>query len=426
MFTIIFCKAIFILLRFLHLGGGTALPGLYIEKKSPGTLKQLLKVVDKTILITGTNGKTTTQKILREILQENGNAIISNKSGANLIRGIASVLVQNFSIFKRRKFDLGIFEVEEASMPILCKYLSPDYIIVTNFFRDQLDAYGEITKTKEYVLNAIKKSPNTKIILNYDDPHTRNLALGLKNSVYYFGLDKEYSYTIEFEDFKGKTLNVKKNLIASNITIRDDLSSNFFTTGENIQKLKLDFKSPGIQNIYNALGALSIADIFKIDTRNIKPAFQKYIPAFGRGELIKIGERNIRLLLIKNPIGFSLTLRMLKEKINSTLLIIINDNIADGRDISWLYDAKVEILNQIKPNFIGLAGSRGKDMLVRLKYSGFDLNKCKTYNSIKDGLLDTMSKTKKDHTLYILPTYTALFEVRNVISSITKIKKFYE
>lgn len=427
MIIILICKILYKLVRLLNVGGGTALPGLLVEKYSLSTLTRLSRNINTIVFITGTNGKTTTQKISTSIIKSHDSSVISNKSGANLIRGIASVLIKNSSIFGKVVSDYAIFEVEEASMPQLVKYIKPKYIIVTNLFRDQLDAYGEINTTREYIIKAIKDSSSSIVIVNNDDPYVSSIPSEINNPVSKFGLNKKYKRYIEFEKNSCNSSNTKSDIVADNITIQSDLSSKFSISGLKPSKeLEVEFKSPGVQNIYNALASICLANLLNLPTSSIKKGFLNYQPAFGRGEIVKFNDKYIRILLIKNPIGFTLTLKMLEEKVNSNIMIIINDKIADGRDVSWLWDANVELVNNLEPKYVGISGTRAQDMYVRLKYANIDTNICYLENSIQEALHHSLARTKKGDTLYILPTYTAMLELRKHLSTLTKIANFWE
>lgn len=415
-------------LRLFKLGGGTSLPGLVIEKYFMHYLTRITSQYKKVALITGTNGKTTTQSFLRHILESSGLKVVSNLSGANLIRGIASVLISDCSIFGKVRSDIAVFEVEEATMPILLKLVRPHFIVVTNLFRDQLDAYGEVVKTRECILNAIKEARSAKVILNGDDINVRSISQEIRNKVILFQIKDKRIKEIFYERgyFKHEVRKGTQEIYAKSITVSNDLSTRFNIYGLKEVVRDVHFKSPGLQNVYNALAAVTVSsEIKSLKAEDLRLAFSRFSPAFGRGEIIKTNGKQIRLLLIKNPASFTANLNMLKHILNLKLLIIINDKIADGRDVSWLWDAKLELLEKANIAWITVSGTRANDMLLRLKYAQVQSMCVEIEPNIARALDISLSKLRDGETLFILPTYTAMLAVRKVIGSIVKIREFW-
>lgn len=412
--------------KFLNRGSGTALPGLIIEKYYPELFDYFSLQLNQTILITGTNGKTTTKSMLHEVLKEAEIQHLTNTSGSNLKRGLISTFIENSSLKGRLNSSVALLEVEEATLPKIIDSLKPSILIVTNLFRDQLDAYGEINKTRKYILEAIRKSPHTKLVLNADDGMVSSLAENTRNETYYFSLTNKYSKEFLFEN-KPNNLNTKPALKPSLIELHGDLTSQF-----EYNNTIFDVNVPGIFHVYNALAAMQAAILLGLQTEQIKQGLSNFKPAFGRGELLKVEKQSLpkalknfykqpfyfQLFLIKNPAGFTLTLNMLKTLRKAKLLIIINDNIADGRDVSWLWDAQVEKIQHILYTSVIVSGKRAEDMALRLKYAHKNIQKhpqITIKKDIQEAIVDIMQTVQKEETVYVLPTYTAMNEFRKIL-----------
>lgn len=435
---VLFSKLLTFLLRLTNRGGGTTLPGLLVEMYFPNVFSKLIRQIPKKIVITGTNGKTTTQTLLVSMLQEAGYKVASNISGANLSRGIISSLMNQANILGKLDYDYAVFEVEEGTFPKIATELDASIIVVTNLFRDQLDAYGEIDKTKEYILEAINKTKEAKVILNANDPRVLEIGKEIENKTLYFGLNKEDQRHFAYEGEQVAKVAMKRNVLtATNIRVNNDLSSSFDIKTEKIEIN--NFKSPGVYNVYNALAAIQIALTEKLTIEDIQSAFDKFEPAFGRGEEVKIERKLIKMLLIKNPAGFSITLQMLNKIEVKDLFILINDNIADGKDVSWLWDSKIELINDISPKNIVLSGTRAEDMLLRLKYAMDTRIRKVTYNHFKSGETNiyiepqiqkavnkALEVAEIGNYIYTLPTYTAMLELRKELGKRVKLKDFWK
>lgn len=419
--TIILTKILITILKFTGKGSGTALPGLLIEKYSPSTFQQLITQIPNIIVITGTNGKTTTQTILKSIFDETKKNVITNISGSNMSRGILSELINQTNFFGKLNFEFGIFEVEEATLPRIIDKLNPKIIAVTNLYRDQLDAYGEIDITRKYIRKAIEKSSNAKVILNADDPMVSTLTENLNNETYYFSLPEEYRKNIPYEGQFIINNNQDPNTYkANNLKTKSDLSTNFTVENADIQLPIINLASPGSYHVYNALCAIIIADILKFKPKAIENGVNNFKPAFGRGEIIttKKNKNQIkyRLMLIKNPAGFSLNLKLLENAENLKLVILINDNIADGKDVSWLWDSEIENINKLKIKKLYLGGTRAKDMSVRLKYAMKSIPKDLIIEEDFQKIINkTKEETEDNETIFVLPTYTAMLKFRKLL-----------
>ena len=418
--TILGAKGTAAAVRILGKGQGTALPGLVVEKFSNQLLEEFAGQIPCVILITGTNGKTTTQTAITSILQNAGNKVLSNGSGSNMRRGLLSLFVKKSSLRGKIKFDQAVLEIEEATMPRVARELKPKYIVVTNLYRDQLDAYGEIERTRQMIRQAIEAAPQAEVIINADDPQLRDLTKGFPNKVFTYGISPEYLPDFSYEGKGGA--GTKADYLADNIIINEDLGSKFKVDGE-----KFAFNSPGIYNVYNALAAIVVARRQGIKEKDIYEGLQLTKVAFGRGELISRNGITYRLLLAKNPAGLNLVLELLANVRKPKIILMLNDKIADGRDVSWIWDAEFEKRIKIAPAEIFIGGSRAAELLLRLKYvygsarevgSGVyhlgDQAKAHLFTKVKD-MVKFIEQTEPGAHFYVVPTYTAMLALRKYL-----------
>lgn len=429
--TLVLSKFVSLAIKFLSKTSGTSFVGLMILKFYPDFLKDCKKYINgKIITVTGTNGKTTTAGIISQIIENSGKRIVHNTKGANMLTGIANVLALNIRPFKR--FDCAVFESDEAYLSKLYDFISADYLLVTNLFRDQLDRYGELDTTAKKIQEAIDKNPDLKLILNADDPLVANFNKNRDTVFYGFESvkfkDETYISKSPSELFHCKCGNVLKyserffaheghyycdcgykrpNPDYSAIaTIFDDRIALKIHNKNNTYNF--DFNSVGLYNAYNALGAITLCLEYGISEDIIQKALLNYQTIFGRAEKTVINGHNTLIQLIKNPTGASEVLKTVNK--NSNILIAINDNYADGRDVSWLWDAEFEVLSDVKNDII-VSGIRAEDMALRLKYAGVPVERIKLIKSLKDAIEYISTQTEKDSNITILPTYTALLEM---------------
>ncbi|HBQ51185.1 hypothetical protein A3B42_04460 [Candidatus Daviesbacteria bacterium RIFCSPLOWO2_01_FULL_38_10] len=374
-------KIIIKLTRFLKLGGGSAAPGLYALKIDPRLVEKLVKKIPQNIVITGTNGKTTTARMLAHLAKEAGLKVIRNHTGSNLERGIASVLITHYQL-PTTNYQLGIWELDEAAFNTVVLKIKPDIIIFLNVSRDQLDRYGEVDKVVNDWCNTLSKiDPKTTILINADEPDFKKL----KN---YFPNIKAFGK----KDLKNTKLNGLKG-------------SEF-----RIQNSEFRINLPGIYNIYNALAAITCAKLLNLPVKNLT----NFQPAFGRFEKLPFGY----IFLIKNPTGATEVFKTIAPHIRpqDRLLLALNDNIADGTDVSWIWDADFEKLRTTNSEQRTIcSGKRAYDLAVRLKYAGFDTKYIRVEPSLKKALREAREGLKGQ--LFILPTYTALLELQKILKS---------
>lgn len=439
-------KLISLLSRTFKLGGGSAAPGLYALKLDPDLVEKLADKIPTNIVITGTNGKTTTARILAHCAKNAGLKVIRNHTGSNLERGIASTLISHFSLprFAKRvtsHFQLGIWELDEAAFNTVAPKLKPDIVVFLNVFRDQLDRYGEVDTVVKNWSDTLKSLASrselkiqTIVLINGDDANTKKLKAYFKGTVYQFGVK---DYKIAGEGILHK--NEKENLDfeAKNVKL-NGLNGSIFKLFINHKSYSINLPLPGIYHIYDAIAALACAHHLNLPIPQLADSLKHFLPAFGRVEKFEWGY----IFLIKNPAGASQVFETISPqfKKDDRLLFALNDNLADGTDVSWVWDANFEILRnsslqesegssgprtaraKSRDLKIFVSGSRAYDLAVRLKYAGFDPKHITVQPELKKALQQAKKSLKGR--LFILPTYTAMLELQKILTK-SGIKKHY-
>lgn len=450
--TILAAKLIIKISRGLGRGGGSALPGLMAEKLDPQIGRKLAsRIRHGSIVVTGTNGKTTTSKMLSQILTDSGEELVQNRAGSNLSRGVVSALIEHASLTGRFKESMGLFEVDEAAMPGVSLMLQPRAIVVLNLFRDQLDRYGELDSTAKLIGRGIA-STKAKLILNADDPLVASLAEYAhdKEQVEFFGidhvphemlshdvtadsntcpkcgraLDYEQSFFGHLGHYKcpeGHFMRPNTKTSAGKIELHQDGSDFGLEYGN--ESIAAELKLPGIYNIYNAVAATAAANELGAGIEQAVQSLVRVEAAFGRVERIPLGSsgsKQLYLLLVKNPTGFNQIIQtFLMTKKQQNILLLINDNFADGRDVSWLWDVAFEELKRMN-HTIDCGGLRSTDMALRLKYT--DIPVRNVTRNIKKSLNQFIDQLPENSTGYIVPTYTAMLEARKLIGRKIRLK----
>lgn len=413
----------------LRSGSGSTWPGHIALKTDKAFIKKVLSKNPhlKIVLIAGTNGKTTTTKALAHILNENGVSSITNSAGANLLNGLASTLVLKSDILGKIKQDALLFEVDENSLPLVLNEVpNPDAIILLNLFRDQLDRYGEVNSTAEKWQTSLSKlKEKTLVVANADDPLISQVASFAKKKLY---------YTID-NNFKKQTLmshavdsttcpKCQTGLTYSGISYSHLGNYKCTKCGfENPKAKQFEFKTNllGTYNIYNISAAiLAIDKIFGINPYTSIQTLKSFKPAFGRQEITDVNDKKVMVLLSKNPTGFNESLKVAIENINrypsnnnsGSILILLNDRIPDGRDISWIWDVDFEILANLNLK-VFVSGDRCYDMANRLLFANVTHE---VFDDYEAAYKECLKQTQAGKTLTILPTYSAMLEVRKLIS----------
>lgn len=440
-------KGISWLLRFFG-KNGTTLPGRIALRIHPKMIRDLAsEYKEGLILVTGTNGKTTTANLLAHILQTTGKRFAFNQAGANLVTGITGALLFHTGWGGQAKVQLALLEVDEATVPKFCEQVNPSLAIVTNFFRDQLDRYGELDTTVQLVKNSL--SEKTDLILNADDPLVAQFGIGRKHTLYY-GVDKTPESKTESSETREARFCPQCGAALDYLLFHYGQLGVYFcpdcgfgrpaiqVLAEEVhtEDAELKFRvgvtefSLGLQgyyNLYNALAAITAAKRLGIRDRDIERGIRQFIPQAGRMERFSLPEGKVTLTLVKNPTGFNQVLQTAfgTDSKHVRLLIAINDCAADGRDISWLWDVNFEILGEKSDRIdeIICSGLRAEDMALRLKYAGVSVDKLKIEHALELAVDQLQVEVegqrsvsgKEERATFIFPTYTALFPIRNIL-----------
>lgn len=413
-------KAVMQIIRIFKLGGGSAAPGLYALKICPNLVKDLSPLIPQRVVITGTNGKTTTAKMVAHFAQACGKRVLRNATGSNLERGIASALVQSLEISdilsKSPKYDLAIWELDEAAFNTTAPKINPQMIVFLNVFRDQLDRYGEVdTTVAKWCQTLGRVRTDTEIILNGNDGNLENLRECFAGSSISFGLEKTTTHTVMGEKPISNT-GQKIDFLAKNIKEKG-LNKVSFGVFFNRESAKVTLRLPGTYHIYDFLASFAVSLKLGFPKKKIIDSLDLFRPAFGRVEKISLGKsgKNAYIFLIKNPVGASQVLKTLKNNLKpqDRLLLALNDNFADGKDVSWIWDIEFERF-KVKDLRLKIfcTGTRAEDLALRLKYADFDSP------IIEKDLNRAFEKARKDlrGRLFILPTYTAMLELQQVLT----------
>ena len=420
------CK---ILIKILRASGrnGSALPGLVIERLNPRFLELSLNPhQSKIILVTGTNGKTTTTKMLVTALRGQGLRVVTNTTGSNMTRGLIAALVEDMTLTgKIKPTDWFVFEMDEAYAPIFTESLSPKVVLALNVLRDQLDRYGEIDRTAQLIERAAAKADI--YLYNQLDPLLVSAAHRLSKKgtkVYSFGVAKNLSKMVANEQtLHSKTLNLPKSEPDTIILTIDESESWQWLTVDCGEQGRNQFSIP-VQGFHNALNAAAVTSVLtQISKNNLSQALKAIsdmpIP-FGRGEKLHIRGKSITVALVKNPSGFTSNLKTFIQQNNyDAVVFIVNDKLADGRDVSWLWDVEFKPFLSTEIALF-TSGIRAYDMSVRLKQDGF---KVETDISVAK-IIDMIMKSDFSN-VAIIPTYTALFEARTALAKYGKVPRIW-
>jgi UDP-N-acetylmuramyl tripeptide synthase len=423
--------------------GGSALPGLIAQNLSPHILKELSQSCPEgVVLVAGTNGKTTTSRLLADMLVRSGKNIIYNRSGSNLVRGHISAFLEHTNWKGTVTADMAILEVDEAVLPAAIEACSPRLVVLNNLFRDQLDRYGEVDSIAKRWSEALRKHlPKKSLLLaNGDDPiitnavlqtkHTHNLFYGLFDSrvgtktpssavdAYISPVSqKPLTYTTyylshlgEYKDPASQFARPSLDYAAHDIRLGNP--SRFILKSES-GSLDIELALPGLYNVYNGVAAAAAASALKLEPAVIADSLLNFQGAFGRFERLTLKNTEAIFALIKNPVGASEVMRTITQDSDAfDLAIIANDNFADGLDVSWYWDANFEQLMS-RPCQITFAGSRAADMALRCKYAGFT-GKCVIAPTIEAALDEVVESTSLR--TYVMATYTATLAIQKTLA----------
>lgn len=439
LFVILFAKVLNffanILCKILHKDNGNML-GKIVKKLSPDILKSI-KIDCPVIAVTATNGKTTTNNAIRYMLEQNGKKVVSNREGNNMETGIITALMKACTLTGKIKSDFVTFEVDESYVPIVFKKIPLNTLVVLNFFRDQLDRNGEV-ESLILKINEFLKTYDGNLVLNNDDPNVARLGRANENNknVYYFSVEKyKYASKEEVEVGEGKFCPFDKTRLEYEYYQYSHIGKfkcpkcgygeeNLYTKIENVdldaktfieRGISYEFLANNIYTIYNYAAVVSVAKLYDLDA---KEAIKTFKLDNGRAENVKINGCETIINLAKNPTGANVSLRTLNEdKEEKELLFVLNDNSADGHDVSWIWDINFNVQNVTR---IVTAGTRAYDMAIRIKTSGFDENKIEPYLDLKKAVQALYkTNTKK----YVIANYTALQPTRREILQLGTVLK---
>jgi UDP-N-acetylmuramyl tripeptide synthase len=438
-------------------GGGTALPGLVAERIDAGLVARLAAQLDDAVLVTGTNGKTTTARMLAAILGADGRFVVHNRAGSNLTRGIAAALIEAASPAGRLPPGAaGVFETDEATLSQAAAAVVPRVLVIGNLFRDQLDRYGEIEAIRGQWLETIAAlPPETMLVLNADDPSVSSLARAATGPVLQFGIDDhavaqppgvgdhaldaiwdeatgaDYEYDRRFYAHLGHwrcpAAGLERpplDLSATAVDLAAD-GGIAFRVGPPLDPITVRSPLPGLYNVYNALAALAAAQSLGVPNATAAAVLAGTAAAFGRQEQLSVAGHPVRILLGKNPAGVNAALRSLDAPAGGLhLLVLLNDGLADGTDVSWTWDTDWELLTAHVASLV-VGGTRAADMALRLRYAGFP-EPIAVSHDIETALTSRLDNLPDGAPLTVLPTYTALLGVRALLGDLSGARRIWE
>jgi lipid II isoglutaminyl synthase (glutamine-hydrolysing) len=429
-------------------GGGTTIPGKLLARLDPGAIDRLAaRLPMGTATISATNGKTTTTAMAAEILRPRVR-LAHNAAGANLVSGVASALLAGTDA------ELGLFEVDEGALPTLLRRLRPRAVSLGNLFRDQLDRYGELELIAERWRAAIDELPSdAQLVVNADDPQLAAIGAARPGTVT-FGLDDprlarpslqhaadskycvhcgtpyEYAaaYVGHLGDYRcprGDHERPPLQVAARDIELAGlERASFLLATPEDERRVELAL--PGLYNVYNALAAATLARALGASPDEIAGGLERFAAAFGRFERITVGERRLLLLLIKNPAGANEAVRTLVDGRPPRLLVVaLNDEIADGRDVSWIWDVDFEPLLPGLERLIA-TGSRAAELALRFRYGGLDVDAIEVEPNLERALDRGLELTPAQGELVVLPTYTAMLALQRIVAGRGLVRPYWE
>jgi UDP-N-acetylmuramyl tripeptide synthase len=424
--------------RLARAGGGTTVPGKLLTFLDPSAVERLAaRLPLGSALVSATNGKTTTAAMVAEILEGRA-SLAHNSSGANLLSGVASTLLS------RRDAELGLFEVDEAALPEVARQVRPRAVSLGNLFRDQLDRYGELELVAQRWRRAVEQlSDETVLIVNGDDPQVGDLGRDRERTVV-FGLDDprhataglqhaadskwclrcgtpyEYAaaYVGHLGDYRCPACGHARpslDLAARSIELHG-LEAVSFDLVDQQGPVRVRLRLPGLYNVYNALAAAALARELGASRADLCEGLERFTAAFGRFERLRMNDRTVLMLLVKNPAGANEVVRTLVAGGAPRLAVIaLNDGIADGRDVSWIWDVDFEPLLERLERVVA-SGDRAAELALRCKYAGFDERAIEVVPNLAQALDRGLELTAPEGELFVIPTYTAMLGLRRIVS----------
>jgi len=426
-------------------GGGTTLPGKLLWKLDPGAIDALARRLPQgSVAVSATNGKTTTTAMVAEILRPHVR-VAHNASGANLVSGVASALLRAGGA------ELGLFEVDEGALAEVTRRLRPKALLLANLFRDQLDRYGELELVAARWRDAVAALPDARLVVNGDDPQVGSLA---RPGGRVFGLDDprvarpalqhaadskfcircgtpyEYAaaYVGHLGDYHCPSCGHARpalDVVAREVELRA-LDGASFTLAAAEGETRIELALPGLYNVYNATGAAALALALGFGLDDVRAGLGRFSAAFGRFERIAVGDKRLLMLLIKNPAGANEAIRTLVEgRAPRVAVVALNDAIADGRDVSWIWDVDFEPLLQGLERLVA-TGARAAELALRFAYGGLDRGRIEVVPPLERALDRGLELTPPGEELTLLPTYTAMLALRRTIAARGLVANYWE
>ena len=444
--------------RFFRIGGGTSLPGMIARRIDPNVLKSVVGASKaKKIVITGSNGKTTTARMTAAIADASGQRVSQNRTGSNMLQGVTSVAVNFADIFGRLDSDVLLFEIDEGTMPLVLPEIEPDVVVITNIFRDQLDRYGELYSVAKALNKLLESLPESAtIILNGNDPQVANFGQNAKARRLFFGLESkevgmpvpeqsadiircihcqedllyEVAYMSHLGVYRcpncGYTL-PKLDIAATGIQLAPDGEGQTHVTMRTPEgELHFEIPLPGLHNVYNAAAAIGAGLAAGFDMEKVPAAIGNIRPAFGRLEKIQAGDQTIYLAFVKNPTSFNLMLRLIaKHPGQKHLLLAASHTIVDGEDFAWLWDVDIE---DLAPDILDAvcSGNKPEELAMRLKYAEVPVDKIQLIEDREAALDAALKNAGPGGTLYIMCSYTPTHELRRIMQKRGWVRHFWE
>ncbi|WP_375490654.1 MurT ligase domain-containing protein [uncultured Jatrophihabitans sp.] len=395
---------------------GNALPGLVVEKVFPRYLARALATLpDGVVVVTGTNGKTTTTKMVATMLGGT-RRVLTNDTGSNFVRGAITATVEHASWSGRLPFDVAVFELDEAWAVRFVERVAPTHALLLNVMRDQLDRFGEIDTTAR-LLGKVAAATTREVVLNRDDPRVAALADSTSAQVAYYGVAPELRELFpNDEELYGGPVHVSELPAAAQLQVlpgpgRPALTMRLGTDGDR----DIVLRAEGPHNAQNACGAAALGLAFGLSSDEIAARLAEVAPAFGRGQSFDVDGRRVTLQLVKNPAGFRQTLRTLELEQPAAVVVAINDDYADGRDVSWLWDVQFGALRDL-PARRSTSGTRAADMAVRLRYDDVDVQQIEP--DLEKSVRAAVRAVDADARVVVFSTYTAMWALHATLQRI--------
>ncbi|MHB8658874.1 MAG: MurT ligase domain-containing protein [Solirubrobacteraceae bacterium] len=434
-------------------GGGTSLPGKLLIRLEPHAIRALADRLPRgSVVISATNGKTTSAAMAASVLERAGVRLVHNRAGANMAGGVASTLLAASRRHGEIDGELGLFELDEFWLDRVAGELNPRAMLLANLFRDQLDRYGELeTIADRWARTLAELPPTTALVLNADDPLIADLGRDSPSTTY-FGIEDPavaltqmqhasdskhcrrcgtaYAYETIYLGHLGRyrcpncaQQRPEPQVAAEEIVLHGTRTASFMLRSESGQ-VAVSLPLPGLYNVYNALGAAALCLALGVGLEDVATGLGQVTAAFGRAESVMLGERELSILLIKNPAGANEIIRTLALEVGELdLLAILNDRTADGRDISWVWDADFELLAG-KVRTVVCAGTRAAELALRLKYAGVPRGRLRVREKLPAALDEALTLCAGDR-VFALPTYTALLELRELLADRGHVPRFW-